>query len=103
MFEGFLLPNVGIRVLVLLGAYIWGKQAEDEMTGLAGLFSMAARGESDSKIEGHNLGEEKPTAKALHFDVPCPWCLSDDTKPKNKLMDIYECSECGEVFARPIG
>ena len=82
------------------------------MTNLSSLFSMMARGESDPsplrlrhlpQMGERNLGEEKPTAKALHFDVPCPWCLSDDTKPVNKAMDIYECSKCGEVFARPLG
>ena len=108
MLEGFVRAIVGVRVLVLLGACIWWEQAEDEMTRLAGLFSMVARGESDPhpalpKMGDHNLGEEEPTAKALHFDVPCPWCMSEDTKPKNKAMDIYECSECGEVFARPLG
>ena len=112
MLEGFLLSNVGVRVLVLLGACIWWEQAEDEMTRLAGLFSMVARGESDPSplrqipqgdhVKERHFGEEEPTAKALHFDVPCPWCLSEDTKPKNKAMDIYECSECGEVFARPL-
>ena len=81
---------------------------EIEMSNLSSLFSMMARGESDPhpalpQMEERNLGEEKPTAKALHFDVPCPWCLSDDTKPVNKAMDIYECSKCGEVFARPLG
>ena len=76
------------------------------MNNLSSLFSLMARGESDPhpalpQIGEHDLGEEKP--KTLHFDVPCPWCLSDDTKPKNKAMDIYECSKCGEVFARPLG
>lgn len=68
------------------------------MSNLSSLFSSITRGESDQQIE------IKPTVKvaALHFDVPCPWCLSDDTKPVNKSMDIYECSKCGEVFARPI-
>ena len=98
MLEGFLLPNVGIRVFVLLGGCVWWKQAEDEMSGLASLFTALARGESDHQPE------VEPTAKVttLHFDVTCPWCLSDDTKPLNKSMDIYQCSVCGEVFARPL-
>ena len=47
--------------------------------------------------------DETAKTTTLHFDVTCPWCLSDDTKPVNKAMDIYEWSECGEVFARPLG
>lgn len=72
---------------------------EIEMSNLSSLFSMMARGESDQQTE------IKPTMKVttLRFDVPCPWCLSDETEPVNKSMDIYECSKCGEVFARPLG
>ena len=72
-------------MFVLLGDCIWWKQAEDEMT--------------NSEV---GLEDKLPKELTVHFDVTCPWCLSDDTKPKNKAMDIYECSECGEVFARPL-
>lgn len=53
--------------------------------------------------ESNQQTEVEPTVKVttLHFDVTCPWCLSDDTQPLNAVMGIFECCDCGEVFGRP--
>ena len=84
MSERVLLSSVGIRMFVLLGDRVRWKQAEDEMT--------------NNEVD---LEDELPKELAIHFDVTCPWCLSDDTKPLNAVMGIFECCNCGEVFGRP--
>jgi len=58
------------------------------MSSLASLFSSMARGENDDQ--------------KLVSPVPCPWCLSDDTKPVDD-KGTFECTNCGEVFQGPQG
>ncbi len=72
--------------VVLLGGCVWGKQTEDEMT---------------NKTDQTETIEETVPELTVHFDVTCPWCMSDDTKPVNAVMGIFECCVCGEVFGRP--
>ena len=86
MSERVLLSSVGIRMFVFLGACVRWKQAEDEMI---------------NKTDQTEAIEETVPELTVHFDVTCPWCLSDDTKPVNAVMGIFECCVCGEVFGRP--
>lgn len=58
----------------------------------ASLFASIARDDTTKS--------EVPKELTVHFDVTCPWCLSDDTKPLNAVLGIFECAQCGEVFGR---
>lgn len=54
--------------------------------GLANVFLAIAKGEH---------------LQTLHWPVPCPNCLSDDTKPVDETHEQFECTNCGEIFKRP--
>lgn len=45
-------------------------------------------------------GEHKEPEPQLHWPVPCPNCLSEDTTPVDETHDQFECANCGEIFRR---
>ena len=48
---------------------------------------------------GEHLAQAEPV---LHWPVTCPHCMSEDTKPTDDTCKRFECTNCGEVFDRPL-
>ena len=60
---------------------------------LTNILLAIARGEMPEK-------QAEPTSD-LHWPVPCPNCLSEDTKPVDESHEQFECTHCGQIFRAP--